>query len=125
MEGFEKVSISESVNMEIQAEEKQENEGSKIDTTNEAILGLLRRFLAVQQRRALAYARLKRYSPSLSLSPNSPQFHTFCVCVALQAVFLECGESRLFSFYYCDVSNMSDSCTVRKFGCFLWLRLSL
>lgn len=75
MEGFEKVSISESVNMEIQAEEKQENEGSKIDTTNEAILGLLRRFLAVQQRRALAYARLKRYSP------NSPQFHTFCVCV--------------------------------------------
>lgn len=109
MEGFEKVSISESVNMEIQAEEKQENEGSKIDTTNEAILGLLRRFLAVQQRRALAYARLKRYSPSLS--PNSPQFHTLCVCVcvALQVVFLECEESRLFIFYYCDISNVSDS----------------
>lgn len=71
MEDFaKKVSISEpetaakSINMETQAEENQEK-GSKFNTTNEAILGLLRRFLAVQQRRAIAYARLKRYSSSL------------------------------------------------------------
>lgn len=61
MEDFEKVSISEPetttqpLNMEIQ---QQEGSNSNI---NEAVLGLLRRFLTVQQRRALAYAHLKRY----------------------------------------------------------------
>lgn len=61
MEEFEKkVSISEpetTTPMEIQADGKQQN-GSDI---NKAVIGLLRRFLAVQQRRALAYASLKRY----------------------------------------------------------------
>lgn len=75
MEDFEKkVSISEpettTTTMEIQADGKQQP-GSDI---NEAIIGLLRRFLAVQQRRALAYARLKRYYSSALFLLNYIKF---------------------------------------------------
>lgn len=93
MEGFEKVSISESVNMEIQAEEKQENEGSKIDTTNEAILGLLRRFLAVQQRRALAYARLKRGFEDYMVSGGELAYHQLCSSITVE--FNDCSKQVL------------------------------
>lgn len=61
MEDFErKVTISEpdTNTEEIQVEE--DENGSKRNSTSTSIVGLLRRFLAVQQRRALAYARLKR-----------------------------------------------------------------
>ncbi|KAK4406524.1 hypothetical protein Sango_0658900 [Sesamum angolense] len=60
MEDFEKkVSISEpeTRTMEIQVEDEI---GSETNSASKTIKSLLRRFLAVQQRRALAYARLKR-----------------------------------------------------------------
>lgn len=61
MEDFQrKVTISESdTNTEDIQIEEDEN-GAKRNSTSKSIVGLLRRFLAVQQRRALAYARLKR-----------------------------------------------------------------
>ncbi|EYU42898.1 hypothetical protein MIMGU_mgv1a0140422mg, partial [Erythranthe guttata] len=58
MEDFEKkVSISESAS-EIQVEEDERE--SEINRSSKTTVALLRRFLSVQQRRALAYARLKR-----------------------------------------------------------------
>ncbi|XP_041991837.1 uncharacterized protein LOC121742682 isoform X2 [Salvia splendens] len=90
MEDFvKKVSISEPetatkpINMETQAEEKQEK-GSKINTTNEAILGLLRRFLSVQQRRALAYARLKRGFEDYRASGGELAFQQLCSEITLE-----------------------------------------
>ncbi|KAG6418131.1 hypothetical protein SASPL_120330 [Salvia splendens] len=123
MEDFvKKVSISEPetatkpINMETQAEEKQEK-GSKINTTNEAILGLLRRFLSVQQRRALAYARLKRYSSSLpnfssiarSLCPRKWGFEDYRASGGELAFQQLCSEITLeFNDYSKQVLEMES-----------------
>ncbi|XP_057798345.1 uncharacterized protein LOC131014405 [Salvia miltiorrhiza] len=126
MEDFEKkVSISEPetttkpVNMEIQAEEKQEI-GSKINTTNETILGLLRRFLAVQQRRALAYARLKRGFEDYRVSGGELAYQQLCSEITLE--FNDCSkqvlemESIFASPAYCreDLAGLLRSVQVQE-----------
>ncbi|XP_041996010.1 uncharacterized protein LOC121746168 [Salvia splendens] len=122
MEDFaKKVSISEpeTINMENQAEEKQEK-GSKINTTNEAILGLLRRFLAVQQRRALAYARLKRGFEDYRISGGELAFQQLCSEITLE--FNDCSkqvlemESIFASPAYCreDLAGLLRSVQVKE-----------
>ncbi|KAL1558865.1 hypothetical protein AAHA92_09277 [Salvia divinorum] len=126
MEDFEKkVSISEPentskpINMENQAEEKQEK-GSKINTTNETILGLLRRFLAVQQRRALAYARLKRGFEDYRVSGGELAFQQLCSEITLE--FNDCSkqvlemESKFACPAYCreDLAGLLRSVQVKE-----------
>ncbi|KAL6509523.1 hypothetical protein OROGR_022833 [Orobanche gracilis] len=113
MEDFEKkVTIAEPstttrpLNMETQAEDKQQK-GSKINTAADTILGLLRHFLAVQKRRALAYARLKRriwISPDFSVA-RSQGFEDYIVsggelvhqqlCSEITAEFSDCSKQVL------------------------------
>ncbi|XP_047939178.1 uncharacterized protein LOC125186777 [Salvia hispanica] len=126
MEDFaKKVSISEpetaakSINMETQAEENQEK-GSKFNTTNEAILGLLRRFLAVQQRRAIAYARLKRGFEDYRVSGGELAFQQLCSEITLE--FNDCSkqvlemESVFTSPAYCreDLAGLLRSVQVKE-----------
>ncbi|KAG6415614.1 hypothetical protein SASPL_123027 [Salvia splendens] len=134
MEDFaKKVSISEpeTINMENQAEEKQEK-GSKINTTNEAILGLLRRFLAVQQRRALAYARLKRVRNFPDYSVDQKGFEDYRIsggelafqqlCSEITLEFNDCSkqvlemESIFASPAYCreDLAGLLRSVQVKE-----------
>lgn len=63
MEDFEKkVTISEPVSSSMEVEQEQEQEKTNSNASSpKSIVDLLRKFLAVQQRRAHAYARLKRY----------------------------------------------------------------
>lgn len=64
MEDFEKkVTLMDSDSMEVAAD----NCGDSSKTVN-----LLRRFLEVQQRRALAYAKLKKYAPLNTCIIESP-----------------------------------------------------
>lgn len=91
MEDFErKVSISgpetTTTTMEIQVEDEK---GSKTNSSSGTIVGLLRRFLAVQQRRALAYARLKRYGHCLS---------SLCVWVCV-IVLVYCSIFEFVNYY--------------------------
>ncbi|KAL1531517.1 hypothetical protein AAHA92_31647 [Salvia divinorum] len=126
MEDFEKkVSISEPEataepeNMEIQAEEKLEK-ASKINTTNETIRGLLRRFLAVQQRRALAYARLKRGFEDYRISGGELAYQQLCREITLE--FNDCSkqvlemESVFASPAYCreDLASLLRSVQVQE-----------
>ncbi|KAH6783114.1 DNA repair REX1-B protein [Perilla frutescens var. hirtella] len=96
MEDFaKKVSISEPetstkpLNMEIQVEEKQE----KDSTINQTIVGLLRRFLAVQQRRALAYARLKRGFEDYVVSGGELAYQKLCSEITVE--FNDCSKQVL------------------------------
>ncbi|KAL6579989.1 hypothetical protein OROMI_008013 [Orobanche minor] len=99
MEDFEKkVTISEPatttkpLNMEIQAEDKQQK-GSKINTAGDTILGLLRHFLAVQKRRALAYARLKRGFEDYIVSGGELVHQQ--LCSEITAEFSDCSKQVL------------------------------
>ncbi|KAH6804168.1 DNA repair REX1-B protein [Perilla frutescens var. frutescens] len=96
MEDFaKKVSISEPetstkpLNMEIQVEEKQE----KDSTINQTIVGLLRRFLGVQQRRALAYARLKRGFEDYVVSGGELAYQKLCSEITVE--FNDCSKQVL------------------------------
>ncbi|KAI3448738.1 hypothetical protein Pfo_005403 [Paulownia fortunei] len=94
MEGFEKkVSISEpeTTTMEIQVDE--EEKGSKINSASKTVIGLLRRFLAVQQRRALAYARLKRGFEDYVVSGGELAYQQLCSEITVE--FNDCSKQVL------------------------------
>ncbi|KAL8542046.1 hypothetical protein ACS0TY_003054 [Phlomoides rotata] len=94
MEDFQrKVTISEpdTITEEIQVEE--DENGSKRNTTSKSIVGLLRRFLAVQQRRALAYARLKRGFEDYTVSGGELAYQQLCSDITVE--FNDCSKQVL------------------------------
>ncbi|KAL2230864.1 uncharacterized protein LOC105172296 [Sesamum indicum] len=93
MEDFEKkVSISEpeTSTMEIQVEDEN---GSETNRASKTITSLLRRFLAVQQRRALAYARLKRGFEDYMVSGGELAYQQLCSEITLE--FNDCSKQVL------------------------------
>ncbi|KAL0387662.1 UNVERIFIED_CONTAM: hypothetical protein Sradi_2648000 [Sesamum radiatum] len=93
MEDFEKkVSISEpeTRTMEIQVEDEIRSETNSASKT---ITSLLRRFLAVQQRRALAYARLKRGFEDYMVSGGEPAYQQLCSEITVE--FNDCSKQVL------------------------------
>lgn len=86
-----KVVISEpestTVDIQVEDEEGENKKGSQIDIASSRVLGLLRQFLAVQKRRALAYTRLKRYFfPSFDFWELSCSIYGFRTCQFLDHV---------------------------------------
>ncbi|KAL0455271.1 UNVERIFIED_CONTAM: hypothetical protein Slati_0866300 [Sesamum latifolium] len=93
MEDFEKkVSISEpeTSTMEIQVEDEN---GSETNSASRTITSLLRRFLAVQQRRALAYARLKRGFEDYMVSGGELAYQQLCSEITVE--FNDCSKQVL------------------------------
>ncbi|KAK4424771.1 hypothetical protein Salat_1670700 [Sesamum alatum] len=93
MEDFEKkvaISEPETSTMEIQAEDEN---GSEINSASKTITGLLRRFLAVQQRRALAYARLKRGFEDYMVSGGELAYQQLCSEITVE--FNDCSKQVL------------------------------
>ncbi|KAL8028732.1 hypothetical protein ABFS82_14G176800 [Erythranthe guttata] len=91
MEDFEKkVSISESAS-EIQVEEDERE--SEINRSSKTTVALLRRFLSVQQRRALAYARLKRGFEDYMVLGGELAYQKLCSEITLE--FNDCSKQVL------------------------------
>ncbi|GFQ05414.1 hypothetical protein PHJA_002685500 [Phtheirospermum japonicum] len=89
MEDFEKkVSLSET---DVQVEE--DVKASRIDSASEPIIGLLRKFLSVQQRRAFAYARLKRGFEDYMISGGELVYQQ--LCSEITAEFNDCSKQVL------------------------------
>ncbi|KAL7083804.1 hypothetical protein ACP275_14G184700 [Erythranthe tilingii] len=91
MEDFEKkVSISGSAS-EIQVEEDERD--SEINSSSKTTVALLRRFLSVQQRRALAYARLKRGFEDYVVVGGELAYQKLCSEITLE--FNDCSKQVL------------------------------
>ncbi|XP_073144839.1 uncharacterized protein [Henckelia pumila] len=83
MEDFErKVRISEP-----------EPESNKIQIASNSIIALLRRFLAIQHRRALAYTRLKRGFEDYMLSGDESAYQQLCSEITVE--FNDCSKQVL------------------------------
>ncbi|KAK6143251.1 hypothetical protein DH2020_023599 [Rehmannia glutinosa] len=94
MEDFEKkVSISEPLTPSMDVQVEEEEKGSKINSGSKTIVGLLRRFLAVQQRRALAYSRLKRGFENYMVSGGELAYQQ--LCSEITAEFNDCSKQVL------------------------------
>ncbi|KAL8555188.1 hypothetical protein ACS0TY_003122 [Phlomoides rotata] len=94
MEDFQRkvtISVPDTITEEIQVEE--DENGSKRNTTSKSIVGLLRRFLAVQQRRALAYARLKRGFEDYTVSGGELAYQQLCSDITVE--FNDCSKQVL------------------------------
>ncbi|KAL0347947.1 UNVERIFIED_CONTAM: hypothetical protein Sangu_1022500 [Sesamum angustifolium] len=93
MEDFEKkmsLSEPETRTMEIQVEDEIRSETNSASKT---ITSLLRRFLAVQQRRALAYARLKRGFEDYMVSGGESAYQQLCSEITVE--FNDCSKQVL------------------------------
>ncbi|KAL2484969.1 hypothetical protein Adt_29725 [Abeliophyllum distichum] len=90
MEDFEKkVSISEPVSSSMEVEQEQEEIKSNASSPK-SIVGLLRKFLAVQQRRAHAYARLKRGFEEYIASGGELAYQQLCSEITVE--FNDCSK---------------------------------
>ncbi|KAL3633021.1 hypothetical protein CASFOL_026005 [Castilleja foliolosa] len=66
---------------------------SETESSSETVIGLLRRFLSVQQRRALAYSRLKRGFEDYMISGSELVYQQ--LCSEITAEFNDCSKQVL------------------------------
>ncbi|PIN19134.1 hypothetical protein CDL12_08191 [Handroanthus impetiginosus] len=94
MEDFDKkLSISEPESCTMENHVHEEEKGSKMNGASVTVIGLLRRFLAVQQRRALAYARLKRGFEDYMGSGGELAYQQLCSEITVE--FNDCSKQVL------------------------------